>query len=243
MTSLNVRAVALLVLIFAAGCHSGIPTSPSPSPALVARAEPFEVTGVVSDDAGRPLPGIAVTMRHWFGGFIQSPAALTDATGAYKIAFAANPWNEGSSGKAAARAELIAYGYEWYYRTIFATGPHLLQSFRLHPLQRIAPGESVVLPLAPDDGLCVTELSWTLATACRTLRVTAQANGSMTVQAISQGNAGQPLVSVCCVSGNDRGGNPVTLPVTAGTEFTVEVGLFGGFTTTQSIVVRTSFDP
>jgi hypothetical protein len=37
----------------------------------------------------------------------------------------------------------------------------------------------------------------------------------MTVQAISQGHAGQPLVSVCCVSGDERGGNPVTLPVTA----------------------------
>jgi hypothetical protein len=65
----------------------------------------------------------------------------------------------------------------------------------------------------------------------------------MTVQAISRGNAGQPLVSVCCVSGSDRGGNPVTLPVTAATELTVEVGLFGGFITTQSIVVKTSFDP
>jgi len=213
------------------------------SPALVARAEPFEVTGVVSDDAGRPLQGIAVTMRHWLGGLIQSRAVLTDAAGAYKIAFTANPWNEGSSGRAAARAELIADGYEWYYRTIFATGPQFVENFRLHPLQRIAPGESVVLAMALDDGTCVTELSFTLARVCRTVRVTAQANGSMTVRATSQGDAGQPLVSVCCVSGNDRGGNPVTLPVTAATEYTVEVGLTGGFTTTQSVVVKTSFDP
>jgi hypothetical protein len=237
------RAVALVPLIFAAACRGGSPTTPSGSPALVARGEPFEATGVVSDDAGRPLPGIAVTMRHWLGGLIQSPAALTDAAGAYRIAFTADPWNEESSGRAAARAELIAEGYEWYYRTIFATGPQLVQSFRLHPLQRITPGESVVLPMAPDDGMCVTELSWTPATVCRTVRVTAQSNGSMTVQAISQGNAGQPLVSVCCVSGSDRGGNPVTLPVTAATELTVEVGLLGGFTTTQSIVVKTSFEP
>jgi len=238
------RAVALVLLIFAAACHDGSPTSPSGSPALVARGEPFEVSGVVSDDAGRPLQGITVTMRYWLGGFIQHPAALTDAAGAYKIAFTANPWNEGSSGRrGAARAELIADGYEWYFRTVFATGPQLVENFRLHPLQQIAPGESVVLLMAPDDGMCVTELSWTLATVCRTVRVRAQANGSMTVQAISQGDAGQPLVSVCCVSGDDRGGNPVTLPVTAATEFTVEVGLSGGFTTTQSVVVKTSFDP
>jgi hypothetical protein len=239
MTRLVVRAVAFALLIFAAGCQSGgSPSSPSGPP-----GEPFEVTGVVTDDAGRPLQEIGVTMRHWSGGRLLNPAAMTDAAGAYKIAFSANPWNEGSRGRAAARAELIVEGYEWYYRTIFAPGAQLVENFRLHPLQRIAAGESVALSMAPDDGLCVTELSWTLATVCRTIKVRARANGSMTVQAISQGDAAQPLVSVCCASGNDRGGNPVTLPVTTATEFTVEVGLSGSFTTAQSIVVVTSFDP
>ena len=107
----------------------------------------------------------------------------------------------------------------------------------------IAPGESVGLPIGPSDGECATELSWTLATACRTLRVTAQANGRMTVQAIPQDNSNQPLVSVCCVSGNDRGGNPVTLPVIAATDFTVEVGLSGNVASMQSVLVKTSFDP
>ena len=64
----------------------------------------------------------------------------------------------------------------------------------------------------------------------------------MTVQAMSQGDSGQPLVSVCCVSGDDRDGNPVTLPVTPETELTVEVGLLGKVTTAQNIVVKTSFD-
>jgi hypothetical protein len=183
-------------------------------------------------------------MRYWLGGVIQHPAVLTDAAGAYKIAFTSNPWTIGSTGRrGAARAELIADGYEWYNRTVFATEPQLVENFRLHPLQEIAPGESLVLPMAPDDSECIMGLSWTPATVCRSVRVTAQAHGSMTVQAISQGDTGQPLVSVCCVSGDDRGGNPVTLPVTAATEFTVEVGLLGGLTTTQSIVVKTSLDP
>lgn len=235
-------AVALLLLTGAAGCREASPAAPSGSLSAVSSGERFDVTGVVSDDAGTPLAGIVVKMRFWLGGFIKSPAALTDAAGAYKIVFNADPWNEPARGRAAARAELILDGYEWYYRTVYATAPQIVENFRLHRLQRIAPGESAMLPLAPDDGMCVTELSWTLATVCRTVRVTAQASGTMTVQAISSGDGGQPLVSVCCVSGNDRGGNPVTLPVTAGTEFTVEVGLTGSISKPQSVLVKTSFD-
>jgi hypothetical protein len=185
-----------------------------------------------------------VTMRHWLGGVIQSPAVLTDAAGAYRIAFSASPWNEESRGRAAARAELIADGYEWYYRTTFATAaPQLIENFRLHRLQRIVPGETLVLTMARDDASCVGGLSWTPASVCRTISVIARPNGSLTVRAIAQGDAEEPLVSVCCdVSGNDRGGNPVTLPVIAGTELTVGVGLSGSFTTPQSVVVTTSFD-
>jgi hypothetical protein len=100
-----------------------------------------------------------------------------------------------------------------------------------------------VLPIAPDDGGCGSEIL-TPPMVCRFVRVTAQANGSLTVQAISQGNAGPPLVSAF-LSNNEVGGNPVTLQVdpTIQSEFFVAVGLSGGFTTTQSVVVKTSFAP
>lgn len=239
MSKYIVPTVALLLLIGATGCQEATPAAPS---AAVSSGERFEVTGVVSDDVGTPLAGIVVTMRFYLSGFMKSPATRTDAAGAYKIVFNANPWTEPSRGRAAARADLTPDGYEWYYRTVYATAPQIVENFRLHRLQRIAPGESAMLPLGPDDGMCVTGLSWTLATVCRTVRVTAQENGTMMVQAISSGDGGQPLVSVCCVSGDDRGGNPVTLPVTAGTEFTVEVGLTGSISKPQSIMVKTSFD-
>ena len=260
MRRLAVRAVAFVLVIVAAACHSGgsstspsgpsgSPTSPSGRPGDGPTSPPrppgeaFEVTGVVTDDAGRPVQGIAVRMRYWLGGHIEAPAALTDAAGAYRIAFSSNPWNAGSRGRGAARAELIVDGYEWYYRTVIATAPQLVENFRLNPLRRIAAGESVALSMTQDDGECVAGLSWTLATVCRTVSVRTPAPGSLTVQAIGVGDAGQPLVSVCCVSGDDRGGNPVTLPVSAGNESTVEVGLLGSVMTAQPIVVKTSFDP
>jgi hypothetical protein len=101
----------------------------------------------------------------------------------------------------------------------------------------------VLLTIAGDDGECTGGLSWTLARVCRSIALTAQQDGSITVEAISQGDAGQPRVSVCCVSGDDRLGNPVSIPATAGTRFTVEIGLTGEFTTPQPIVVKTSFTP
>src|SRR6185503_15848310 len=137
---MNRAVVITLVLLATLECTGACkrsPTSPSPSAGLVARGEAFEVTGVVSNDAGRPLQGIPVTMRYWLGGFIQSPAVLTDGAGTYKIAFTANPWTEGSGRRGAARAELHADGYEWYQRTVYAAGPPLVENFRLHPQQQV----------------------------------------------------------------------------------------------------------
>jgi hypothetical protein len=147
-------------------------------------------------------------MRYWLGGFIQHPAALTGVADAYRIAFTADPWNEGSSGRrGAARAELIADGYEWYYRTVYATARRSSRTSVSVPLQRISPG--AVRRVA--DGARRRDVRNRAVVDTGDgpqHRVTAQANGSTTVQAISQGDAGQGLVSVCCVSGDDRAGIP-----------------------------------
>ena len=67
----------------------------------------------------------------------------------------------------------------------------------------------------------------------------------MTVEAPSiQPAAEQPQVEVCCVSGNERYGKPVTIPVTAGTAYyEVLIGLSRGLPTSQSVLLKTSFVP
>jgi len=246
MTSRTVRAIASGFVLFAAGCGSGDPpTSPTDSEMsarIAAVGEAFEVRGIVTDAAGTPLQGIPVGMRYWLGGFLQTAKALTDGAGAYTISFTANPWSE-SRGRAAARAELIAEPYEWYYRTVYATAPQIVENFRLHQQQRVPAGESVVVMLGPEAGGCVGGLTWTLARVCRNVRVTAAVNGTLTVGAISPSGSGQPLVAVCCVNGDDTGGNPVTLKASAGTVYTVEVGLLDVPDTAQVIEVTTSFKP
>ena len=59
----------------------------------------------------------------------------------------------------------------------------------------------------------------------------------------SDANAATPPLEVCCVSGSEQYGNPQAIPVVAGMEVAVKIGMPRGFATTQSFVVNTSFDP
>ena len=78
----------------------------------------FNVAGVVTDERGAPMAGAVVTMAHWVGGHVEFPSVSTDATGGYAISFTANPL--GSS--FVARAQVVAEGYEEYWRSLMGTG-------------------------------------------------------------------------------------------------------------------------
>jgi len=209
---------------------------------LPSNGEAFEVTGVVTDDQGVPVAGAEVTMSHWLGGMVHRPSVRTDGSGGYTIGFTSNPYMNGTSGsRGAARAEVVAEGYEWYWRTVVATIPRLVENFRLHRIKRVSAGDSIVLSVTPDNGQCI---GW-LYGPCGRLRVAAPADGNLTVEAIpTQLPGGFPQIQVCCLSGNEVYGNPVTLRVTAGSEMWVEVGQErAGFTTSVSFIVKTSLQP
>jgi hypothetical protein len=238
-----------MLLILAAGCggKSSSPTTPTAStvvqPPLPSRSngESFTVTGIVTDDHGTPVAAATVTMRYWLGGRISAPSVVTDASGRYTIGFNSDPWMIGTSGRGAAQAEISGVAYERYQRTVMATSSSLVENFRIHGVQLIAAGESLVLSIAPDDGECPDNASG----PCRIVRVAAPTDGKMTVEAEStQPGAEQSHLEVCCVSGNERYGNPVTMPVTAGTAYyEVMIGLSRGLTTTESVLLKTSLAP
>jgi hypothetical protein len=239
MTRFSCGVMAVVLGIFATGCQGGGPTTPTgmhpPS-----NGEAFEVTGIVTDDQGVPVAGAVVTMRYWLGGFIGAPSMRTDASGGYTIGFTANPWMIGTTGsRAAARAEVVADGYDWYLRNVLATNPRV-ENFRLlRSIKPMTAGDSIVVSVTPDSGDCP---GWLLG-PCARLRVEAPANGNLTVEAVpTQEGAGAPQIQVCCVSGNERYGNPITLPVTAGSEVQVDVGQTPGFTTSESVIVKTSLE-
>lgn len=232
-------AIAMLATTLAAACRGGGPMTPTGTPAP-SSGETFEVSGVVTDDQGAPVAGAAVTMAYWLAGRIGRPSVLTDASGGYAITFSSNPWMS-TNGRGAARAEVVAAGYDWYWRTVVASSSPIVESFRLHRIKRITAGDSIVVSVTPENGEC---LGW-LYGPCGRVSVAALADGRLTIEGdLMEEHASLPELQVCCVSGNERYGNPVTIPVTAGTEVDVEVGqTAAGVVAGQTVMVKTSLQP
>src|SRR3977135_2174268 len=94
---LSCSVVAVALVIFAAGCKGGGPTTPTRTPAR-SRGETFEVTGVVTDDRGAQLSGAAVTMTYWLDGRVRRPFVLRDVSGGDTVGFNSQPWVGGTRG-------------------------------------------------------------------------------------------------------------------------------------------------
>ncbi len=211
------------------------PTAASPTsqpsqqqPPSAAEPERFEVSGIVTDDRGAPFAAAKVTMAttaaypHW-------PSVLTDTSGAYRIIFSANT-RQRQTGRFVARAEVVASGYELYWRSLIATtAPTLHENFRLQRIQRVVAGRSGTVSFAPDIGECP---GW-VAQVCGTVRVTAPAQGNVTVDILAA-NGHRPELEACCVSGNEVYGNPITVPADGGNELEVRIGLRSGAPNAQS---------
>ena len=232
-----VSTVSLIALLVHLGCGGGTPTQPSPMGPSRINEEGFEVTGIVTDERGSPMPGALVTMSHWLGGVVQWPSVATDASGGYRISFTADPLGSGFL----ARAQVVADGYEEYWRSVVRSDGRktFVENFRLSRITRITAGDSIVLSVAPDLGEC---RGW-VAAVCAIVRITIPKAGRLTVDAVSTDPARErPPLEICCESGNERYGNPVTIPVAPGPELEMRIGLGQGISTIQSFRVNTSFD-
>ena len=124
--------------------------------------------------------------------------------------------------------------------TAAPAGPTPSSNGTPQPIKRVTAGGSIVLSLTPENGRC----SGWLYLPCASVRVAVLADGKLTVEAVpTQVTQEVPAVLVCCVSGDEVYGNPVTLPVTAGTEMWVEVGQSRSGGTINEVTVKTRFEP
>ena len=124
------------------------------------------------------------------------------------------------------------------------------QSFRLRRIERIIPGESWSVTVSPDDSLCFSNRQDPQggdpgsANRCRSVRLVAQRNGMLEVEAVSTQDGSHPPFDVevwdstCC-----HEGNPVSIKVKTGTTMVVSVYMPERSTTSQSFIVTTSMSP
>jgi len=235
------RTLVVIALLAAAGCDGPTPTQPTPStqpgPRPLLPVASFEVTGIVTGEGGAPLPGAVVTVAHYMGGeAVHWPTASTDASGDYRIGITASTLGNGF----VARVQVAADGYEEYWRNLkVGAGTQFLENFRLYRLTRVAAGDSTVLTVPSDLGEC---RSW-VAAVCGVVRITIPKAGRLTVEAVSDDTMTErPPLEVCCESGNEVSGNPLTVSVAPGPELELMIGLGWGVSTTRSFKVKTSFE-
>lgn len=96
-----------------------------------------------------------------------------------------------------------------------------------------------MLSVGPNMGEC---RGW-VAAVCAVVRITIPKAGRLTIEAVSDDTmAERPPLEVCCESGNEVYGHPVTLNVTPGPELQLNIGLGLGVSTTRSFKVKTSFE-
>lgn len=245
----GVSVVFLVTVFLAAACEGRgptTPTSPPPPPSTSGGPSPpiesmaFEMTGIVTDDEGTPVPGAKITV--WLD-YVDLSSALTDESGGYKVNFTGVPGlNKGPAGteEAVAFALVEASGYEGYARYVLGTSQYLVGNIQLHRIKRITAGESAVLTISPDDTLCATDAAVGDQTICRTVRVVVASNGIMRIEAVpTQAGSKLPMLRVYG-GGTGARGNPSLLRAAAGIEYTVDVEVAWGFNGSQSFVVKTS---
>jgi len=208
----------------------------------------FDITGHVTGDEGKPVAGAKVTIvldiGEWYG---PNPWAFTDASGRYRVNFTGLPGSnhyperDPTGTKEAVGFVLVeASGYDWHSRYVLGTTEHLVEAIRLRRVQRITAGESAVLAVAPDDKVCAIDAWPGRELICGTLRVVAPRDGTMTIEAVpSQAGSQIPTLEVWADRTGGRG-NPASISVVAGTEYTVNVELPWDISASQSFVVKTS---
>jgi len=206
---------------------TSVPSPPPPSP-----PQTILLTGQVTDSiTASPISGATVSINGRY-------RTTTNGSGRYSLTGLLDAGRNGDF------TYVSANNYTSDYRYIRGTS----QNVQLYRITRITAGDSTIVSVAPDDTLCVNNVQDTLGVGqdyvCRSVRVVAPANGVMTLEALSTQAGARPGlevetvgVSPCC---SERVGNPVSIPVTAGTEVVANVEMVYGSAATQSFVLNTS---
>ena len=275
--------LAVSVMALTSACDTGSPISPSPSPGGAGSAggsspsesstpspspaDPsspppsstrYQLSGLVTDEAGSPIAGAVVEVDHGavqgssttsfcpsFGAFCWL-STRTNASGEYSMEVEAGPLAaSGAIGHQYAPGIGYIYsfapGYETNVQWVPPGGPLLVQNLQLRPERPIRPGESTSVSVGPTSMLC-TDLEdwWLLGNRCEVIQVESSA-GTLIVDVRAASDAAVPLL-FWATSGNYAGRitrpspSTVSIPVSGGT-YRIFVGLPEGTPTERFDVV------
>jgi hypothetical protein len=264
------RGFALAVVSFQAIARgNSVPTSPAQVPSKSSPAAPSapavpattaspsapvqqttcEMTGVVTDDQGLPIPSAVVIA--FLDDFVFSQVNA-DGTGHYNVRFSSSPGGAyipprdppGAAG-AVVIADVSAPGYDPYAQFISASAIQFAKNFRLHRQRQIVAGDAATVNVLPDDGLCVTDVWPGRDMVCHRIHIIPSTDGLLTVEAIAADGGQTPqFFEVWRLDG--RGGNataPGSIRVTAGSEVVVAIGVPWGLTAERSFLAKTNITP
>ena len=205
---------------------------------LVPLGPVIQLSGQVIDDGTlAPIAAATVSVNGRY-------RATTDASGKYSLT------GRLDNGDSNTRSSLPT-GTKSHTRYIRGNSA---QNFRLRRIERILGGQSWSVTVHPDDSLCFTDFyepSYGLPGSgflCRTVRVVAQSDGVLHIEAVSTADGSRPPLDVAVLynSGpwDQRNENPVSLNVRTGTELAVNIaGMSENASTSQSFIVTTSIAP
>ena len=225
------RSFVLLVISASACGGSAVPTTPTPPSPVPPSSAGAVLSGRVTDRAtSAPIAGARVTAS-----YPGNLSATTDGLGNYRLnglpAHFAIVWATADNYEADVH----------YFRSES-------QDFRPYPIKRIAPGNSALVTVSPDDPLCANNMTSPGEGAdyvCQIVRIVAPIDGTMTLEAMPLDGGERPLLVVeagwgqprCC---SQRLENPTSIKVTAGTEVIAHVEMATSSTANRSFTLNTS---
>jgi hypothetical protein len=238
-------SVALLAPLIVSACDpsaTSVPTMAAPQPSAVPTASTtlFSLSGIVTDEDERPVPGLTVHVLPHMG---RAPgtrvSTQTNSGGAYAIDFSAVL---GQPGGFVGELDTEGVGYEPSHASLLSGGNmNVVKDLHVYAIRRIQAGESIHVVIAPSDPYCggINGDDW----VCRTVRVTSPGRGTITIDVVSESGAppgsGLEITSPsysCC-------GLHQTVAVSPGAEVVAQLGMPHAATAGAGYTMTTSFAP
>jgi hypothetical protein len=197
---------------------------PAPSPPVPGATH---IVGLVLDTLGARIPDAALT----FDTFRGRVTATSDAAGSFDVTV--EPFVNGLG------VMLEKPGYERAWRFISVrTGGEVVHNLRLHPLVRVAAGDSLRLSIRPDDPSCGFDDEF----LCRTVRITAAASGRLTAEIVPDRAEAQLALAVSGDLFPRPTASRLFLTVSANSETRVDVVVWWETAVQVPFTLKTSLD-